>query len=102
MCWWFNASGYGVGGAQARRAVTGSIPVKLERTAFRTSRLLDFASAKELTAQTGHPPEDWPLVVVKELIDNALDACEEAGLAPEIAVRVRALCSLSAAAIRAA
>lgn len=63
---------------------------RLERATFRTSRLLDFASSKELTAQTGHPPEDWPLVVVKELLDNALDACEEAGIAPEIAVRVGA------------
>jgi hypothetical protein len=53
-------------------------PPRLARTAFRTSRLLDFASQKELTAQIGHPPSDWPLVIVKELVDNALDACEEA------------------------
>jgi DNA topoisomerase VI subunit B len=57
---------------------------------FRTSRLLDFASIKELTAQTGHPPANWPLVVVKELTDNSLDGCKEAGIAPEIAVRVGA------------
>ena len=63
-------------------------PARLPRTAFRTSRLLDFASQKELTAQIGHPPGDWPLVIVKELIDNALDACEEAGIAPEIVVCV--------------
>ena len=67
-----------------------SAAAKLDRTTFRTSRLLDFASTKELTAQTGHPPEDWPLVVLKELVDNALDACEEAGIAPEITVRVGA------------
>jgi DNA topoisomerase VI subunit B len=24
----------------------------------------------------------WPLVIVKELVDNALDACEEAGIRP--------------------
>lgn len=65
-------------------------PAKLERSTFRTSRLLDFASEKELTAQTGHPSKEWPLVIVKELIDNALDACEEAGVAPEISVRVGA------------
>jgi DNA topoisomerase VI subunit B len=29
-------------------------------------------------------------VVLKELVDNALDACEEAGIAPEVAVRVGA------------
>jgi DNA topoisomerase VI subunit B len=60
----------------------------LERTTFRTSRLLEFCSRKELVAQTGHQPEAWPLVVLKELVDNALDACEEAGVAPEIVVQV--------------
>ena len=70
--------------------MTGTPAMKLARTTFRSSRLLDFASEKDLTAQTGHPPSDWPLVVVKELVDNALDACEEAGTAPEIAVRVGA------------
>ena len=61
---------------------------RLERTTLTTSRLLDFCSEKELVAQTGHDVEDWPLVVLKELVDNALDACEEAGVAPEIAVTV--------------
>ena len=65
-----------------------SAATKLHRTAFQTSRLLDFCSRKELIAQTGHQPEDWPLVVAKELVDNALDACEEAGTAPEITVHV--------------
>ena len=60
----------------------------LERTTFRTSRLLEFCSRKELVAQTGHEPDAWPLVVLKELLDNALDACEEAGVAPEIMVQV--------------
>jgi DNA topoisomerase VI subunit B len=50
--------------------------------------MLDFCSAKELVAQTGHEPGDWPLVIVKELVDNALDACEEARTAPKIAVSV--------------
>jgi DNA topoisomerase VI subunit B len=60
----------------------------LQRQTFRTSRLLDFFSEKELVAQTGHHVSDWPLVVVKELIDNALDACEETGVAPVISVTV--------------
>jgi DNA topoisomerase VI subunit B len=60
----------------------------LERTTFRTSRLLEFCSRKELVAQTGHEPDAWPLVVLKELLDNGLDACEEAGVAPEIMVQV--------------
>ena len=63
----------------------GAIPVSeatLNRTTFRTSRLLDFASEKELVAQIGHATEAWPLVILKELVDNAIDACEEAGIAP--------------------
>src|SRR5262245_32744077 len=60
----------------------------LERTAFETSRLMDFFSEKELVAQTGHRREEWPLVVLKELMDNSLDACEEADIAPEITVTV--------------
>lgn len=63
-----------------------SAPV--QRTTFSTSRLLDFVSEKELTLQTGYSSDDWPLVAVKELVDNALDACEEQGIAPEIAVTV--------------
>ena len=68
--------------------MTSSLGPKLERTTFRTSRLMDFCNRKELTAQTGHQPEAWPLVVLKELVDNALDACEEAGVAPEVLVKV--------------
>jgi DNA topoisomerase VI subunit B len=55
------------------------VSTALSRTTFSTSRLLEFCSQKELTAQTGHEPNDWPLVILKELIDNALDAAEEAG-----------------------
>ena len=62
--------------------------VVLQRQTFRTSRLLDFFSEKELVAQTGHQVAEWPLVIVKELIDNALDACEETGVAPVISVTV--------------
>ena len=31
---------------------------------------------------------DWPLVILKELTDNAIDICEEKDIAPEIAVSV--------------
>jgi len=58
------------------------------RTTFSTSRLIEFTSKKELIAQTGHRTEAWPLVIAKELVDNALDACEEAGLAPAIGITV--------------
>ena len=59
---------------------------RLNRTTFRTSREMDFFSEKELVTQTGHEIDDWPLVFVKELVDNALDACEETDVAPVIHV----------------
>ena len=59
-----------------------------KREVFKTSRLMDFFSRKELTAQVGHPERDWPLVAIKELVDNALDACEEAETEPVIHVTV--------------
>jgi DNA topoisomerase VI subunit B len=68
--------------------MTTRAAARLNRTTLRTSRLLDFCSEKDLATQTGHPRRDWPLVIAKELIDNALDACEEAGIPPEITVRV--------------
>lgn len=58
----------------------------LERTTFETSRLLEFFSEKELQMQIGFQPSWWPLALVKELIDNSLDACESAGITPEIDV----------------
>jgi hypothetical protein len=61
---------------------------KLTRVAFRVSRLTEFCSLKELQNQTGHQVHDWPLVVLKELADNALDACEEAEVAPVIVIKV--------------
>jgi DNA topoisomerase VI subunit B len=60
----------------------------LRREVFRTSRLLEFCNEIELTAQTGHGASEWPLVILKELVDNALDACEEAGYPPDIHVDV--------------
>ena len=61
---------------------------RLNRETFRTSRLLEFCSQKELVAQTGHEVDDWPVVILKEAVDNAIDACEEADIAPDIAVKV--------------
>jgi DNA topoisomerase VI subunit B len=60
----------------------------LSRTTFETSRLLEFFSEKELQMQIGHNKALWPVALVKELIDNALDACESAGIAPEITIAV--------------
>jgi Histidine kinase-, DNA gyrase B-, and HSP90-like ATPase len=62
--------------------------LRLQRVAFTTSRLAEFCGQRELVAQTGHAIEDWPLVILKELVDNALDAAEEAETAPEIDIKV--------------
>lgn len=61
---------------------------RLECFAFRTSRLLDFVGQRELVAQIGHSVNEWPLVVLKELVDNTIDACEEADAAPHLKIEV--------------
>jgi DNA topoisomerase VI subunit B len=60
----------------------------LARVVFKTSRLAEFCSENELVNQTGHAVEGWPLVVLKELADNALDGTEEAGAGVVIDVDV--------------
>jgi hypothetical protein len=59
---------------------------RLERVTFQTSREMDFFSPKELVTQTGHGVHDWPLVIPKELLDNSLDASEDADIPPVIDV----------------
>jgi hypothetical protein len=59
-----------------------------ERKTFTTSRLAEFASESELVKQIGHPVADWPLVILKEAVDNALDEAEEAGVPPVIEIAV--------------
>jgi DNA topoisomerase VI subunit B len=61
---------------------------RLEREAFATSRLLEFCSERELVNQTGHGVHEWPLVTLKELVDNALDATEEAEAEPQLVISV--------------
>jgi DNA topoisomerase VI subunit B len=58
----------------------------LERTMFETSRALEYFTERELSYQTGNNKSRWPLMIVKELMDNALDASENASIAPEIEV----------------
>ena len=62
------------------------MPQTLARTTFQTSRLLEFFSEKELQMQIGFPKEQWPIALLKEVIDNALDAAESAGTLPDIEV----------------
>ena len=58
------------------------------REVFETSRRLEFCTEKELVAQTGYARPLWPAYAVHELFDNALDACEDKGILPEIRLRV--------------
>ncbi len=70
-----------------RRAKVKAKP-KLTRVAFRISRMMEFCIKRELQNQTGHATDQWPLVVFKELVDNALDACEETEIPPVISIAV--------------
>lgn len=56
----------------------------INRQTFSTSRDLDFLTERELTAQIGYDRHCWAEVAVKELVDNALDAAEDAGSDPVI------------------
>ena len=73
------------GGAETR---VKSARRKLTRVPFTVSRLMEFCTRRELINQTGHDVYQWLLVVLKELVDNALDACEEAEIAPMISIAV--------------
>lgn len=65
--------------------------VKLKRQTFTFSRELEFFTERELTAQIGINRQYWADVILKELMDNALDGCENSGIAPKIDVRVEVL-----------
>jgi hypothetical protein len=49
---------------------------------------MEFCTLRELQNQTGHSVQQWPLVAAKELLDNALDAAEEAEIGPVISIDV--------------
>ena len=61
---------------------------RLERDLHVSSRLAEFTSVNALTAATGHGPDDWPLVIVKELTDNGTDNAEGTGIAPVVSITV--------------
>jgi DNA topoisomerase VI subunit B len=73
----------------ASTVATASLPRPgpvLQRTLFSTSRVMEFFTDKELRMQLGVERRSWAVALVKELMDNALDACEVAGVAPQITV----------------
>ena len=61
----------------------------VDRELIVTSREMDFLSEKELVNQTGHAQHEWHLVFLKELLDNALDACDDEEIPPDITVVTR-------------
>jgi DNA topoisomerase VI subunit B len=62
----------------------------VKRTVFATPRAAEFLELRALQTQTGQPLEAFGHVVVKELLDNALDAAETAGRAPVIEIHTHA------------
>ena len=61
---------------------------KLHRRTFTVGRDAEYFAAKELESQTGQGRAAFAAVVLKELVDNALDAAETAERTPEIALDV--------------
>jgi DNA topoisomerase VI subunit B len=70
-------------------SMVGVMSNRLTREAFKTSRQLEFTNRKELVTHIGHDVAQWPQVLFKELIENAIDAAEEADLDPIVHIVVR-------------
>ncbi|MGC1644671.1 MAG: ATP-binding protein [Candidatus Sulfotelmatobacter sp.] len=60
------------------------------RTTFETPRASEYFEESSVRSLIGYEKPLWPQVLIKELIDNSLDAAEAAGIPPEIAVTVEA------------
>src|SRR5215212_6329134 len=61
---------------------------QLQRTTFEISRAAEYFDARQLSALVGVSQEEFTSVCLKELVDNSLDACETAGVAPVVGVKV--------------
>ncbi len=64
----------------------GKTAPQLQRQVFSTSRELEYFTERELSMQLGESNDRWPVMLAKELMDNALDACESKGIAPHVQV----------------
>ena len=62
--------------------------MKLDRVYFEASRAGEYFDSRQLSTLTGVAPQQFASVILKESIDNGLDACEMAGVAPEIGIVV--------------
>lgn len=58
----------------------------LSRQHFSIARAAEYFRLTELQAQTGQPAAQFLHVALKELVDNAIDAAETAGVAPAVAI----------------
>ena len=58
--------------------------VTLDRQVFSLSRAAEYFSIRELQTLTGQPRNEFGAVILKELVDNALDAAETAGRDPMV------------------
>ncbi len=60
----------------------------LDRRTFSAPRDSGYAKVETLEKLAGRPKDEFAHVILKEALDNSLDACEDAGVIPEIAVTV--------------
>ena len=67
----------------------------MNRTQFEIYRESEYFNIKELEAQTGQSYRKFADVMLKELVDNALDACETSGVVPEIGIHIEGFKYLS-------
>src|SRR4029453_1303618 len=73
-----------VSGPLPRRATATAAP--LQRTTFEMSRAAEYFTVRELQTLTGQQQHRFVSVILKELLDNAIDAAETAGVAPVLHV----------------
>jgi DNA topoisomerase VI subunit B len=73
-----------VAGTLPRRPAVTTAP--LQRTTFEMSRAAEYFTVRELQTLTGQQQHRFVSVVLKELLDNATDAGETAGVAPVLHV----------------
>ncbi|TWU08388.1 ATP-binding protein [Stieleria varia] len=52
------------------------------------NRTAEFFSESELEKQIGHTRCDWVLAIIKELLDNSMDAIEQTNVPPEIVLNI--------------
>ncbi len=77
------------GGTTKNVKMKGIQMLDFNRTMFETPMVEEFFTQKGLTAQAGQGRDNFGSVVIKELVDNAIDAAEYAGVSPVIEINVK-------------